>query len=132
MMRDFTYIPDITERFPEGFNGVDMLAPRDIEYEMWDAMERDYQESKPFTFSIGDTVRQVGIYGGVTYYTVKKIERDKGRIKFSERWEDVDGTGTRPAKWHKLITEDNGNEKALDWTSETFGDIYILACNAYR
>lgn len=39
------YIPDLTERYPEGFNGVDMYAPRDLEYEAWEAMERDYQEA---------------------------------------------------------------------------------------
>ncbi len=45
-MRDFnmTYIPDLTERYPEGFDGVDMLAPRDPEYEFWKAMERADRE----------------------------------------------------------------------------------------
>ena len=40
-MRDYnmTYIPDLTERYPEGFGGVDMLAPRDPEYEFWNAVE---------------------------------------------------------------------------------------------
>ena len=37
-MRD-CYIPDLTERFPEGFGGVDMFEPRDPEYEFWCAVE---------------------------------------------------------------------------------------------
>lgn len=36
-MRD--YIPDLTERFPEGLDGVDMWEPRNPEYEMWAALE---------------------------------------------------------------------------------------------
>jgi len=45
-MRD-CYIPDLTERFPEGFGGVDMWEPRDPEYEFWCAVEeadRQYWE----------------------------------------------------------------------------------------
>lgn len=40
-MRDYnmTYIPDLTERYPEGFGGVDMYAPRDPEYDFWNAVE---------------------------------------------------------------------------------------------
>lgn len=44
-MRD-CYIPDLTERCPEGFDGVDMYEPRDLEYEFWKAVERadaDYE-----------------------------------------------------------------------------------------
>ena len=48
-MRD-VYIPDLTERFPEGFGGVDMCEPRDIEYEMMcameDAMDEEMEESQ--------------------------------------------------------------------------------------
>ena len=39
------YIPDLTERYPEGFDGVDMLEPRNQEYEMWSAMEKDHDDS---------------------------------------------------------------------------------------
>lgn len=41
-------IPDLTERYPEGFGGVDMCAPRDPEYDFWraveeaDRLEREY------------------------------------------------------------------------------------------
>lgn len=40
------YIPDLTERYPEGFDGPDMYEPRDIEYMMWKALEREYYESE--------------------------------------------------------------------------------------
>ena len=33
------YIPDLTERYPEGFDGVDMYEPRDPEYEFWKNVE---------------------------------------------------------------------------------------------
>lgn len=41
-----TYIPDLTERYPEGFNGVDMFEPYDIEAAMWADMERQYKEDE--------------------------------------------------------------------------------------
>lgn len=50
-MRDYnmTYIPDLTERYPEGFGGVDMFAPRDPEYDFWRAVdEADRQEREYF------------------------------------------------------------------------------------
>ena len=50
-MRDYnmTYIPDLTERYPEGFGGVDMFAPRDPEYDFWCAVdEADRQEREYF------------------------------------------------------------------------------------
>lgn len=44
-MRD-CYIPDLTERYPEGLDGVDMFEPYDIEARMWDDLEREYRESE--------------------------------------------------------------------------------------
>lgn len=44
-MRDY-YIPDLTERYPEGFDGVDMFAPRDLEAAAWAEMEREYREGE--------------------------------------------------------------------------------------
>ena len=44
-MRD-CYIPDLTERFPEGLDGVDMFAPRDWESAAWAEMEREYQKDQ--------------------------------------------------------------------------------------
>lgn len=42
-MRDYilTSIPDITQRFPEGFGGVDMTPGRyKDDFEMWDEVDR--------------------------------------------------------------------------------------------
>ena len=39
-MRD-CYIPDLTERYPEGFDGVDMYERYNPEYEMWKALEME-------------------------------------------------------------------------------------------
>ena len=33
------YIPDMTERFPEGMDGIDMYEPRDPEYDFWRDVE---------------------------------------------------------------------------------------------
>ena len=49
------YIPDLTERYPEGFGGIDTTEPRDLEYEFWktceqadrDDMEIPYEEGEP-------------------------------------------------------------------------------------
>ena len=135
------YIPDLTERFPEGCDGVDYtdryFPPTHYNplYD-WDLMERDEQmdmedeipfEEEPRQFEIGGEYTKTGFYGGVTTYKVKEIDREKGRILLDEVWFDVDGAGTRPAKWHDLKTDDNGNERALEWTSKEFGDIWIEA-----
>ena len=44
-MRDYnlTHIPDLTERYPEGFGGVDMYEPYDPEYEFWKTVEQAEQ-----------------------------------------------------------------------------------------
>ena len=134
------YIPDLTERFPEGFGGVDLTdryfpsrrsySDMMAEDAIWAAMEDDYLSSqenvKPRRFEIGDVYRVVGVYGGVTNYKVEEIDRTKNQVLLSEIWEDLDGMGTRPAQWHKLVEED-GNEKALEYTSINFGDMWIEA-----
>lgn len=40
------YIPDLTERYPEGFNGIDMYEPYDLEAIAWAEMEREYYENE--------------------------------------------------------------------------------------
>ena len=131
------YIPDLTERFPEGFGGVDMTPSyfgEPVDYSRAYGYEPTYEElvesgeiEVPRKFNIGNEYRQVGFYGGVTYYKVKKINREEKKILLSEVWEDVDGTGTRPSEWHKLDVDEQGNERALEWTSKDFGDIWIYA-----
>jgi hypothetical protein len=125
------YIPDLTERFPEGFRGIDMTPSYFGEPVDWSDpygyCEDVYEEPmEPRKFELGKEYKQVGIYGGVTYYTVEEIDRKEGKVLLSEVWVDVDGTGTRPAEWHKLAEDENG-EIALDWVSREYGDIWIYA-----
>lgn len=127
------YIPDMTERFPEGMGGIDMTPsyfgePVDWKaYDDYDYDDLETETEEPRLFEIGNEYRQVGFYGGVTVYKVEEIDREQNRILLSEIWFDVDGTGTRPAEWHKLEADENGNEMALEWTSEDFGEIWIYA-----
>lgn len=137
------YIPDLTERFPEGLDGVDMtdryfppshynsMYDWDL-MERMDALEREYNdmpelEQEPRQFKLGGEYTKVGFYGGVTTYIVKKIDRENKKILLGEVWHDLDGSGVRKAKWHKLATDDDGNEKALEWVSEQFGEVWIEA-----
>lgn len=148
------YIPDLTERFPEGFGGVDMTPsfygePVDYGYEdeeRWGYEDRNYNRicgyepsydelvemgeikpDSPKQFEIGNSYTEYGFYGGITEFIVEEIDRDNNKILLGEVWYDVDGTGTRPSKWHKLEKDDNGNEKALNWVSKEFGEIWIYA-----
>lgn len=124
------YIPDMTERFPEGMRGVDMTPSYFGEPVDWDRAYKEYeyeneeeeteQPTEPRKFQVGNTYREVGIYGGVTWYTVEEIDRDNGKILLSKKWEDVDGSGTRPSQWHKLEVDNNGNERALEWHSKVY------------
>ena len=136
----YDYIPDLTDRFPEGFDGVDMTPSFYGEPVDWSralGYEPTYEElvesgeiqeiEEPRKFKVGNTYREVGVFGGVTYYTVKKIDRSQKRILLDEEWADVDGTGKRPSEWHKLEVDKNGNERALEWTSKTYGDFWISA-----
>ena len=82
---------------------------------------------KPKKFEVGDEYEVVGIYGGITIYKIEAIKRKNNLILLSEIWIDINGTGTRPSEWHKLETDENGNERALEWTSKDYGDFWIYA-----
>lgn len=134
-MRD-QYIPDLTERFPEGFGGVDLTDkyfPSRGNYSdedaAWAAFEEEYEQHmmEVRQFKVGDRHVRVGVFGGVTEYTVKEIDRDNNRILLSEYWMDVDGEGTRPAEWHELVTDENDNERVLLWKSERYGEFWMEA-----
>lgn len=43
-------IPDLTERYPEGFGGVDMCEPRDPEYEFWKTVEEAERAERDYYF----------------------------------------------------------------------------------
>lgn len=129
------YIPDLTERFPEGFGGVDLTPSYFGEPVDWSRAYKEDEDdcceeetsTEPKRFEVGDEYRTVGIFGGVTNYIVKEIDRVNGRILLTEEWEDVDGEGIRPAAWHELESDNNGNEKALEWKSKNYGEFWIYA-----
>ena len=132
------YIPDLTERFPEGFGGVDMTPSYFGEPVDWsmaykeDDYDEYYEELEALErkgvsiFKIGDEYERAGIFGGYTWYTVKEIDRESGQILMSEAWADVDGRGMR-ASWYKLEKDEHGNERVLLWTSQKYGDIWLYA-----
>ena len=129
------YIPDLTERFPEGYDGVDMTPSyfggevdwsRAIKEDDYDDYLDNPEEKQPSLFRIGNEYEDVGIYGGITTYKVKVIDREHQRILLGEEWRDIDGEGIRPAEWHKLETDEEG-DRALLYTSKTYGDIWLYA-----
>lgn len=127
------YIPDLTERFPEGFGGVDMtnsFFPSGGYEPSWDELYEEYEqkeEKESRKFDIGNHLISYGIFGGVTYYTVKKIDRENNKITCSQTWEDVDGSGTRPDETFELSKDKNGNERFLILDSEIYGKHYVFA-----
>ena len=137
------YIPDLTERFPEGYGGVDMTPAYFGEPVDWSRAYReddydDYEDyceaisceeipTEPLKFEVGDEYDVVGIYGGITIYRVEEIDRENKKILLSEIWIDVDGEGKRPSEWHELAEDEEGNERALEWSSKTYGDFWIYA-----
>lgn len=78
-------------------------------------------------FEIGQRYQGVVVFGGVTVYTVKEIDRENNSILLAETWFDVDGTGERAATWHELKVDENGNERALEWKSKEYGEFWIYA-----
>lgn len=135
------YIPDLTERFPEGFGGVDMTpsyfggtvdwsrAYKEDDY--YDDFRDEYYgkpPTEPRKFEIGNEYEHVGNFGGVTIFKVEEIDRENKKILLSEVWIDVDGEGTRPAEWHKLEEDDKGNEKAFYYYSKLLEtEVWICA-----
>ena len=112
-MRD--YIPDLTERFPEGFGGVDMCKPRDPEYEFWMAVEEAerYEEEIKYKelkrFEVGQRYELVCWFtGGVGNYTVKA--KDDEYITFSIGRHELDGDHECEDEKYQLKYDDDGNE----------------------
>ena len=135
------YIPDITERFPEGYDGVDMTSsyiggPDDCWSRAYqpeedpDDPDLDDDDSDPATepkkFQVGQVYEIVEFDGGITIYTVLQIDRDHGKMLLKDQWRNVDGHGTRGKEWHKLEVQENGNERCLQDASED-GDEWFYA-----
>lgn len=126
-------IPDITERFPEGYDGVDMTnglarGYGEIEESYNDGIEIPYENGKPEprVFVKNRDYIFYGPYGGVTLYRVKKFDRANNRILFSQKWRDLDGSGTRPAEWLTLSKDSDGNERCLVFESTNLGCAFYI------
>ena len=53
-------LPDLTERFPEGLDGVDMCKPYDPEYAMWEAMEKEVEQKLTTSYAQFLILTQLG------------------------------------------------------------------------
>lgn len=118
------YIPDLTERFPEGFGGVDMTSSYfpswgDVWYD-WDALDDEFDipneteessdetKSMPKVFAVGQKYEWTSWFtGGVSYLTVKEIKNSK--VTFSEYRMEIDGEYSKEETFD-ILTDDNGNE----------------------
>lgn len=125
MSRD--YIPDLTERFPEGFDGVDMTPSFYGEPVDWSRAygyeesmkEKDY-ENDPVafpretplykTFNIGDEIRDYEFDGGITDYKIVKFNKDRTKVFVTEHWINIDGEGKRKPHWCNLVCDDIGEK----------------------
>lgn len=114
------YIPDLTERFPEGFGGIDLTdtffggSPRGgyiNEDEYWDLKEEipyEAEEKRPRKFEVGQQYEWVGWFtGGRSFYTV--TERTPDRLVFSEYRFEIDGE-YKLTESFKILTDENGDE----------------------
>jgi hypothetical protein len=114
-----SYIPDITERFPEGFGGVDMtdryFPSRRTSWEDWSEAELigyddiPYEtEPKPKRFEIGQHYMWTDWFtGGQSYYVV--AGRTNGRLALVEYRRELDGE-YKGTENFKILTDENGNE----------------------
>ena len=110
-----TYIPDLTERFPEGFGGVDMTSryfpsKGDVWYD-WDFDDENdmpEREEKPKVFTVGQKYEWTSWFtGGVSYLTVKEIKN--GKLTFAEYRMEIDGEYTKEETF-EILTDENGDE----------------------
>ena len=115
------YIPDITERFPEGFGGVDMTdtffggrsrggyydeEPHGYE-PMWYEMEEE-EEKKPRKFEVGQHYMWTSWFtGGQSYYTVKEVIDTK--VVFAEYRREIDGEYEMEETF-EIHTDENGDQ----------------------
>lgn len=134
------YIPDITERFPEGFGGVDMtdryFPSRRSPYDWGDFIDEvddipipyeiDEAKETKCVFEIGDEYDWVDWFtGGVSYYTVKDINGNK--LTFSEYRREIDGEYEKEETF-EIQTDDDGNQYIK--MCEYYGEVGKLYANA--
>lgn len=82
-------------------------------FEEVEEIEIEKPEETEVKVNIGDEVRIIEFDGGYTIYKVIRITKDRKRCQTTERWFNVDGYGKRPASWHDISVDNNGNEKIV-------------------
>ena len=116
------YIPDITERFPEGFGVVDMTDRyfpsrraswdwgdfTEAELIGYDEIPYEIEEEKPKRFEVGQHYMWTSWFtGGQSYYTVKDVTETK--VVFSEYRREIDGEYEMEEEY-EICTDENGNQ----------------------
>lgn len=111
------YIPDITERFPEGFGGVDMTDTYFggrarggylNEAELIGYGDLPDEIETPGRFEVGDRYFWTDWFsGGQSHYVV--IERTPDRVTFAEHRTEMDGEYDETETF-KIFTDEDDNE----------------------
>lgn len=122
-MRDYdtNYIPDLTERYPEGFGGIDTLSSRDLEYNAWSDYMRSFEEEEkrikdnPFRFAVGQHHTIILNDGGLLKLTVSDVSEDRTKVLFDRVLINRDANNNRketslPTEWRNIEKDGNGEE----------------------
>lgn len=122
-------IPDITERYPEGFGGesyddyCNRNYARMYEDDYDDGIEIPNEAEEvddPYTFEVGETYGVEDLYGGTTYYRCTR--RTKNRVWFrSADWRAwVDNIDEREEQKYTIERNEYGDEEALIYHSDAY------------
>ena len=102
----YDYIPDLTERYPEGFRGEGYLT--EAELIGYGDLPDEIEEKRPRKFEVGQHYVWTDWFtGGQSYYTV--MERTPGRLVMAEYRREIDGEYELTENF-KILTDDNGDE----------------------
>lgn len=112
------YIPDLTERYPEGFNSPE---PRDPEYDAWSDYTRWFEEEEkrikdnPFRFAVGQHHTIILNNGGLLKLTVSDVSEDRTKVLFDKVLINRDANNNRketslPTEWRNIEKDGNGEE----------------------
>lgn len=122
------YIPDLTERFPEGFGGVDLTDRyfpskragwdwedmSEAELVGYDDIPYETEPPKPKRFEVGQHYIWTSWFtGGQSYYTVKQITDTK--VVFAEYRREIDG--------------EYEMEETFEIHMDENGDQYLVMCH---
>ena len=91
-------IPDLTERFPEGMDGVDMCEPRDPEYEFWQTVDKAEQYEREEMYA-------------------EEEEPEKRMVRYRVKIDDIH---FKTNVWYDA-TDEHSEEDAIEWV---LGNMY--------